>query len=389
MIRVAIIGAGAIADTHIEAYLKFPARCEIVGLVDIYPDKAKQKLAKFGLNVPVYGDYRALRDAVPFDLASVCLPPFAHADVTVDLLNVGKHVLVEKPMATCLAECDRMLTAARAGGRLLSVVAQNRFKTPTMKLKKIVESGMLGRIVHAQVDSFWWRGSNYYDLWWRGTWEREGGGCTMNHAVHQIDLFHWMVGMPDALQSIVANLAHENSQVEDFSTAVLLYGNNGIGQVNASLVHHGEPQQLVVQGERASAAVPWRVRASTPRDNGFPDDNPALVAEIQTLYDRLPALEYEGHAGQIANVLGAIEESETLVVDGQAGRNTIELVTAIYQSGFLGARTCLPLDASSPFYTHEGILKHAPHFHEKTRSVENFANDDIVVGALSDQKKNT
>ena len=387
MIRVAIIGAGGIADAHIEAYLKFKPRCEIVGLVDIYPDKAAQKLAKYGLNGKVYADHHALLDDVQFDLASICLPPFVHAPIAIDLLNAGKHVLAEKPMAPSLQECDQMLQAADSNQRLLSIVAQNRFKTPTMKLKKIVESDIIGQIRHAQVDSFWWRGQSYYDLWWRGTWEKEGGGCTMNHAVHQIDLFHWMLGMPTALQAIVANIAHDNSEVEDFSTTVLFYGNGSLGQINASLVHHGEPQQLVIQGERAMVATPWRLKASTPRDNGFPDDNPTLEAEIQSLYDKLPTLEFEGHAGQIANVLAAIEGREELLIDGNAGRNTIELVTAIYASGFSSQRIKLPLSSDNPFYTRAGTLGHAPHFHDKTRSVENFANDEIVVGAVSDQKK--
>jgi UDP-N-acetyl-2-amino-2-deoxyglucuronate dehydrogenase len=389
MIRVAIIGAGGIADSHIEAYAKFQDRCEIVGLVDIYQEKAAHKVQKYGLKAKALSDLAALLNDVPFDLASICLPPFAHASAAIDLLNAGKHVLTEKPMAPSLQECDQMLYAAQTNKRLLGIVAQNRFKTPMMKLKKILESGVIGNMRHAQVDSFWWRGNSYYDLWWRGTWEKEGGGCTINHAVHQIDLFHWMIGMPMSLQAVVTNIAHDNSEVEDFSTAVLFYENGGIGQVNASLVHHGEPQQLVIQGERAKVGVPWKVQASRARENGFPENNPTLEAEIQSLYDKLPALTYEGHVGQIANVLAAMEGSEALLIDGKAGRNTIELVTAIYAAGFSGRPIDLPLSSDNPFYTREGILKHAPHFHDKTRSVENFADSDIVVGSLSDQKRDS
>jgi UDP-N-acetyl-2-amino-2-deoxyglucuronate dehydrogenase len=387
MIRVAIVGTGAIADTHIEAYLKFRDRCEIVALVNAATEKAEQKKAKYGLNATVYSDHRALLDDAAFDLASVCLPPFVHADVSVDLLSAGKHVLTEKPMATSLEECDQMLAAAKANKRLLSIVAQNRFKTPIRKLKRIIDAGMIGRVLHAQVDSFWWRGSNYYNLWWRGTWEKEGGGCTINHAVHQIDLFHWIVGMPESLQSVVANVAHENSEVEDFSTAILFYQNGSIGQITASLLHHGEPQRFTVQGERATVSVPWQVYASQQRSNGFPDRNPALETEIQSRYDAILALTHEGHEGQIANVLAAVEGMEELVIDGQDGRNTIELVTAIYDSGFRRERVALPLAASNPFYTHARILQNVPHFHEKTTSVQGFANEEIVVGALSDQPK--
>ena len=387
MIRVAIIGAGAIADTHIEAFLKFPGRCTIVALVDPYPAKAAQKIQKYNLNAQVCSDYRTGLNDVSFDLAVICAPPFTHASIATDLLHAGKHVLVEKPMATCLAECDAMIAAAHANKRLLSVVAQNRFRTPMQKLRTLATSGVIGKIVHAQVDSFWWRGANYYNLWWRGTWEKEGGGCTMNHAVHQIDLFHWIIGMPSSVQSIVTNVAHDNSEVEDFSTAVLFYADGKIGQVTASLLHHGEFQQLIIQGERATIGVPWRVHASDQRENGFPEENHALEKEIQTQFDQLPALEYELHAGQIANVLGAIDGREMLLADGQAGRNTIELVTAIYASGFSGKCVTLPLTPDNPLYTQEGIRKHAPHFHEKTKSVENFADSAIIVGAASEQKR--
>ena len=387
MIRVAIIGAGAIADTHIEAFLKFKTRAEIAALVDIYPDKADEKIRRYNLNARAYRDLAELLNHARFDLAVICAPPFAHAPTAIALLNAGKHVLVEKPMATCLTECDAMLSAARANNRLLSIVAQNRFRTPMAKLKQIVDTGVIGRIAHAQIDSFWWRGGNYYNLWWRGTWEKEGGGCTLNHAVHQIDLFHWIVGMPQALQAILANVAHENSEVEDFSTTAFFYADGKIGQVNASLVHHGEPQQFLIQGARATIGVPWRVRAMRQRENGFPEDDPALEKEIQAQYDALPNLEHELHAGQIENVLAAIEGRAELLIDGAAGRSTIELVTAIYASGFSGQRIALPLSPDNLFYTREGILKHARHFHEKTKSVENFADSTIIVGSANDQKK--
>ena len=273
-----------------------------------------------------------------------------------------------------------MLEAARTNGRLLSVVAQNRFKTPMMKLKRVLESGLIGRVLHAQVDSLWWRGSSYYDLWWRGTWEKEGGGCTMNHAVHHLDLFQWMMGLPTALQSITANLCHDNSEVEDFSTAVLSYPTGSLGQITASLVHHGEEQQLVFQGEHAKVAVPWQVKAARQKENGFPEDNATLLAEIQSFYDQLPPVALEGHDGQIANLLAALEGREPLLIDGTEGRKTLELITAIYQSSHLGQKVQLPLKPTDPFYTREGILRNARRFHEKLHSVENFANNEITLG---------
>jgi predicted dehydrogenase len=289
-------------------------------------------------------------------------------------------VLVEKPMAGSVEECDRMLAAAADGGALLSVVAQNRFKTPVMRLKSLLDGGAIGRVLHGQADSFWWRGSNYYDLWWRGTWDKEGGGCTMNHAVHQIDQFHWLMGMPDEVRALTLNLAHENSEVEDFSTAVLRYDDGRVGQITASLVHHGEEQQLAFQGERAKLGVPWQVKAMRQRENGFPETDDALVADLTRRYHALPEVVHDGHDGQVADFLDAIEGRGTLLVDGAAGRRTIELVTAIYQSSHTGQAVRLPLTPADPFYTRAGILATAKRFHRKTRSVENFADNAITLG---------
>ena len=380
MLNIAILGAGAIADSHLRAYLKLADRCRVVGVADLFPDKAREKIATHGLSAAVFKDTADLLGGASFDAASICLPPFEHAPATLALLQAGKHVLVEKPMAPSLEECDAMLHAAATAGRVLSVVAQNRFKTPMMKLKRVLDSGLVGRVLHAQVDSFWWRGGRYYDLWWRGTWEKEGGGCTMNHAVHHLDLFQWMRGMPAELRAMTTNLAHDNSEVEDFTTAMLTYADGTVGQITASLVHHGEEQQLVFQGERAKVAVPWQVLSMKQRENGFPEEDIATREEIQRFYDNLPAVEHEGHEGQILNFLDAIEGRAPLLIDGAEGRRTLELITGLYQSGHLDQKVKFPLRPEDPFYTRAGVLKHARHFHEKTRSVENFADNTINLG---------
>lgn len=383
MIRVAIIGAGAIADSHIQAYAKFGPRCRVVAVADLFPDKAREKVARHGLAATVFPNVEALLDGAQFEAASICLPPFEHAAATTACLGAGKHVLVEKPMATCLEECDAMLAAARASGKLLSVVAQNRYRTPALRLQRLLESGRLGRILHAQVDSVWWRGSRYYDLWWRGTWAKEGGGCTMNHAVHHIDLFQWMMGMPKSVQAVLANLNHDNSEVEDFATAILVYPGGAIGQLTASLVHHGEEQRMVFQTERAQVAVPWHVQAMRQRDNGFPDPDPAVEAEVKAAYEETAPLAHEGHDGQIANFLAAIAGEERLLVDGDQGRRAIELISAVYESGHSGQRVDLPLDPASRFYTRASALEHARRFRQKTRSVENFTDNTITFGRMS------
>ncbi len=380
MIRIAVLGTGGIASTHIKAYKTFEERCTVVALCDMYPEKAQALAEKEQLQAQVYKDYRQVLERKDIDLVSICLPPSAHAETTLASLEAGKHVLVEKPMAASLEECDAMIQAAERSGKFLSVVAQNRYKIPTMKVKQILQSGKLGRILYTMVNSFWWRGQSYYDLWWRGTWEQEGGGCTLNHAVHHIDLLRWFLGMPQNVTAVITNVNHENSEVEDLSAALLRYPKGELAQLTASLVCHGEEQELVFHTEKARVSIPWRVRVSRPLENGFCVDDPDTEREIQGWYDALPSIPYEGHEGQIQNVLDAIEGKNQLLIDGQEGRATLELIMGIYKSAVTGRAASFPLLSSDPFYRKETMIAQMPRFHKKTKSVENFSTSEITLG---------
>ncbi|GAE91978.1 oxidoreductase [Gracilibacillus boraciitolerans JCM 21714] len=362
MLNVAIVGTGAICPSHIKGYLTFPGKCRIVALCDIYPDKAERLKEEFLLDVSIYDNYQDLLKNEDVDLISICTPPYTHSEIAIGSLNAGKHVLVEKPMASSLEECDSMNEAAKKNQKLLSVIAQNRFTTPMMNLKNVLDTELIGNILHTQVDSYWWRGHSYYDLWWRGTWEKEGGGCTLNHAVHHIDIFQWMRGIPTEVTAVISNTAHDNAEVEDISIAIARYADGSLAQITSSVIHHGEEQQLIFQGEKARVSVPWKVKASVSKENGFPEENSELEQKLTDVYENQSALVYEGHPGQINNMINAINNKEPLLVDGIQGRQTLELITAIYQSANLKQTVSLPLTEKSPFYTRKGILSSVNHF---------------------------
>ncbi|MFA9379568.1 MAG: Gfo/Idh/MocA family protein [Acetanaerobacterium sp.] len=383
MIRVAIVGVGNISRLHFEGYLSFPDRCKIVALADILPERAESGIGRYKLaGARAFASHTEMLTAMAgeIDLVSVCTPPYCHAEIAIDCLRAGCNVLGEKPMAASLEECDAMLAAEKESGNILSIVAQNRFREPIQALKKVLDTGLIGRILHAQVDSFWWRGHSYYDLWWRGRWDKEGGGCTLNHAVHHIDMLMWMMGLPEKVTAIVSNAAHDNAEVEDVSVAVLQYPRGALAQITSSVIHHGEEQQVIFQGEKARVSAPWKVCASTSKPNGFPEKNEALEKELDEFVAALPALTYSAHTGQIENVLTAIETGGRPAIDGVSGRTTIELITAIYKAGSSQAPVTLPLAKDDAFYCVEGILKNAPHFYEKTTSLESLGGD-ITVGS--------
>lgn len=385
MINVAIIGNGGICPAHVESYLKFPDRCRIAALVDIVPGKAEKMKERFGLDCETLEDYHELFSR-GIDLADICTPPFTHAFITIDCLKAGLNVVCEKPMAASLEECDAMIRARDESGKKLTIIAQNRFRKEIRDVRALVQSGMAGKVRDVRIDSFWFRAHCYYDLWWRGTWEKEGGGCTLNHAVHHIDMLGWIMGLPERVTSILANTGHDNAEVEDLSVSVMEYP-GALATVTASVVHHGEEQQLVFQCEKAKVSAPFDCFASITHPNGFPEKtpDPEFRKQAEAYLAALPPIPYEGHPGQLEAMLTALETGADVPITAEEGRRTIELITAIYKSGSLHRSTELPLKKDDPFYTVDGIRSHVPHFYEKSASVQDFEGDIVVGGSRKDR----
>jgi predicted dehydrogenase len=391
MIRVGIIGAGNIARAHLDGYRAFPQLCRIDAVCDVDPQRA-QALAAGGAaggaasTSRVFDDYNRPLETIPLDLVSICTPPSEHAAIAVACLHAGVSVLVEKPMARSLQECDAMLAAASESGRLLSVVSQNRFRDDFVILKEVVDSGLIGEITHVQVDASWWRARAYYDLEWRGTWASEGGGATMNQAIHYIDSLLWITGRPHAVTAVLANAAHDNSEVEDLSVAILQIG-HGLAEITSSTVDHGEEQSIVVYGKRARVSQPWRVVTSAAQPNGFPapGGDPELAARLDGLArDHVP-LAHTGHEGQIGDVLAALRSGQPPAVTGEDGRAAIELVTAIYESGTERRTVDLPIRVDDPYYLTGGVAARAPHFYEKTGFAQSLPGE-IIIGSIRDSR---
>lgn len=371
-----IVGAGGIAPAHIEGFLAFPERVEIKVIANPTVSKAEALIEQYKLAAKATSSIEESLSLV--DIVAVCSPPDTHKDIAVMALNKEKHVLLEKPMAMSLEECDAILDAAEKSGGKLSVVAQSRFISSIANTMQIIHKGEYGKLLFSQINSFWWRGQSYYDLYWRGVWETEGGGCTLNHAVHHIDLLLWAKGVPVEVTAVQTNLNHTNSEVEDISMSILKYSDGTMAQINTSLVHHGEEQKLDFQMEKAGVSIPFSAKASTPRSNGFPIDDSEMTNKVITDFESLPPLEYEHHTGQIENFLDSIESDTPLKMAGLDGRHTIELISAIYKSAITKQTVILPLTEDDSYYSFPSRVENAVRYNKKTKSVKSFDDSTIT-----------
>ena len=191
-VRIGIIGCGGIANGKHMPSLKKLADVEMVAFCDIIVERAEKAAKEYGVEgAKVYTDYHELIARDDIDVVHVLTPNREHSQITVDALNAGKHVMCEKPMAINSAEAKRMLDAAKATGKKLTIGYQSRFRPDSMYLKKACEAGELGDIYYARAQAVrrravptWGVFLNEYE---------QGGGPLIDIGTHALDLTLWMM----------------------------------------------------------------------------------------------------------------------------------------------------------------------------------------------------
>jgi UDP-N-acetyl-2-amino-2-deoxyglucuronate dehydrogenase len=189
-IGYAIIGCGNIGPSHAEGVLACKD-AKLVAVCDIIEEKARNMAAKYG-SASYFTDYREMLQSEEIDIVSLCTPSGMHGDMVLDCARVGKHVLCEKPIEISKGKMDAMINACTDAGVKLGAVFQNRTYSGTIRARKMIKDGELGRILIADGYCKEYRSPEYYkSASWRGTWALDGGGCLMNQGVHCIDLLCW------------------------------------------------------------------------------------------------------------------------------------------------------------------------------------------------------
>ncbi|MFE1382465.1 Gfo/Idh/MocA family protein [Streptomyces sp. NPDC058740] len=336
MIRTAIVGTGGIAGIcHIPALRAQAHRVAIVAAVDVDAARAGAFAAEHGIPA-VYTDLDTMLGEQRPDLVHLCTPPFLHADQAVACLEAGAWVWCEKPVALSLAELDRIRAAE--GPAAAGAVFQHRYGPGARYLRDRIAEGTLGRPLVAQCVTAWYRDDAYYDVPWRGTWRSEGGGPTMGHGIHQMDLMLDVLGPWDEVRAMAGRLERD-IQTEDVSTALVRFENGAIATVVNSVLSPREESYL--RFDLTDATVELRhLYGYSHADWTFTPGSPGATWEPP---DGPPS----SHTVQLAHFLDDYEAG----IQPDLGRPTMELVTALYKAALTG----LPvrrgeIDAADPFH---------------------------------------
>jgi len=191
-IRVGIIGCGGIANgKHIPGILAIEG-VEIVALCDIIPEKAEKAKVRHNLpNAKVYQDYKELLKDETIDDVQICTPNRSHSFITIDALEAGKNVMVEKPMAINAAEAKAMLDASKRTGKALTVAYQNRQQPEMRFLKAEAEAGTFGEIYYAKAQAIRRRGVPTWGVFMNEY--EQGGGPLIDICTHSLDGTLWVL----------------------------------------------------------------------------------------------------------------------------------------------------------------------------------------------------
>lgn len=338
-LRFAIIGGGVICSTHAEAIQSLPD-ATLVAIADILPGQAAKMTGKYGGTA--YMNIQEMLDHEQIDVVCVCTPSGMHAEHACMAMRSGRHVIVEKPMEITRAAIDEMLRVQQQHNVKLAIISQHRFDPATLQVKHLVDEQAFGRLVLGNGIIPWWRTQGYYDSGaWRGTWELDGGGILMNQGIHTIDLLQWLMGPVKSIFAYTDTLA-QRMETEDVAVAVLRFANGALGTiVGTTSAYPGMGTRVEILGDKGSAIIEsdslsyLRLARDDKEEVGAYGSSERVMNKAtssETTASNPGALNIESHALQIADMIRAIHENGTPLVDGEAGKRPVEIILGIYES---------------------------------------------------------
>jgi predicted dehydrogenase len=345
-IKTGIIGCGKVAHIHASA-LKNIKESEFTAVYSRTADKGWKFAEQY--NVKAYTDISDMISETGIEAVIVGTPHPVHADPTIQAIESGAHVIVEKPLASSLIDCDAMITAAKSNNVKLSVISQRRFYSPTQRIKKAIDEGKIDQPILGTVTMLSWRDKNYYDSDpWRRSWDVEGGGVLVNQAPHQLDLLLWYMGEIEEIYGCWANLNHPYIEVDDTSIAVIRFKNGALGNVVVSnsqnpalygkvAVHGANGASVGVQTDGGAMFIAGMSTIEEPPYNdiwtisGEEDRLEIWKTEDTEFFKKINPVEYY-HKLQIRDFLKSIIDDHEPAITAEEGRKTVELFTAIYRS---------------------------------------------------------
>lgn len=346
--KIAVLGAGFSAEVHLESYNKFIPEAEIVSIYSRSLERAKRTAEKY--KIPFYSNnLDEVINSTDAEVIDVCLPNCLHCEAVIKAARAKKHVIVEKPLAMNLEECELMVHECKNHGVKLMYAEELCFAPKYERVRKLVRDGAIGEVYqlrqcekHSGPHSDW-----FYDE------KQSGGGALMDMGCHGIGWLMWVLGndvKPVSVFATMGTFLHKNrTRCEDNSICMVEFENGVVGVVENSWAKHGGmDDRIEVYGTEGVVFADLFIgnSALTFSKRGY--DYAMEKAEFTrgwsfTVFEEIFN---QGYPHELKHFIQCVQKNEEPVVDGEFGMAVMEIICAAYYSARIGAKVKLPFKPS-------------------------------------------
>jgi UDP-N-acetyl-2-amino-2-deoxyglucuronate dehydrogenase len=330
--KIGIIGTGAIANMHARAYRNIGF--EIAACSNKTEARGRDFAQRW--NTEFIPSTRDLCHYPGLDYVDVCSFPNAHLEPVKFCAEIKRPIMLQKPIATNLAEARQMVDLARSAGIKLGVMSQHRFDDATQFLKRAIPSGRLGKILQADAYVKWFRSDEYYSRHIKGSWQTEGGGALINQAIHQVDVLLYLIGPVADVNGMWELGARHKIESEDVVSAQFRYRSGAMGIIQAATAFwpgyterieiHGTKGSTIISGDRLTS---WDVLDD---EQANVTDPAPLAQSISSGSSDPMAISVTTFERQFTDFAEALRTGREPLVNGEEGYRALEFVLAVYQS---------------------------------------------------------
>ena len=346
IVKIGIIGCGGIAKGKHLPSLNKVSNVRMVAFCDLISERAEEAKKSYGTpDAKVYTNYKELLLDKEIEVVHVLTPNREHADIAIDALKAGKHVMCEKPMAKTAQDAHRMLKAAKESGKKLTIGYQNRFLKETIWAKKHIESGALGEIYYANCYALRRRGTPNWGVFLNE--EEQGGGPIIDIATHSLDMTLFL--MNNYEPHMVVGKTHKKLEHPEEANP---WGDNGVS--NNPLEEAACAMIVMKNGATIMLETSWALNIEASKESscrlcgsreGLSIINGKLTLN-KAVYNQLSVTEVDCNTGGVAFYIGDNESAGV-----REAKSWIKSITEDTPPLVLPEQACVVSDILEAIYT--------------------------------------
>jgi predicted dehydrogenase len=330
-IHFAVVGQGHIGKRHAEM-IRRNSQAVLIGLCDIKP---ANDLFSVLPEEPFYQSINELLENHPeTEVVNICTPNGSHAELAIKALRSGKHVVIEKPMSLTVSDAENIIHESLKAGKKVFCVMQNRYSPPSVWLKNIVSSGVLGKIYMVQLNCFWNRDERYYTgKNWKGTRDLDGGTLFTQFS-HWVDIMYWIFGDIKDIQAHFDDFNHQKlTEFEDSGMVIFRFNDGAMGSISysTSVYDKNLESSLTIIAQNGSVKVGGqymdKIEYCHIKNYTMPELPPTNAAN-----------DYGGYKGSannhdrvIQNVIDTLKGGDSINTNAMEGLKVVDIIQRIYQ----------------------------------------------------------